>query len=133
MKPVLSLLTLAALTFSVRAEAPDFAKEIAPILEASCVKCHCEAKTKGKLRMDTKELAMKGGKNAKLIVPGKSAESAMIKALLLDPEDDDAMPPEGKAPRPDAAQIEILKKWIDGGAIWPDDLKLKVPEENKEA
>ena len=128
MKPILSLLTAAALTCSVRAEGPDFAKEIAPILEASCVKCHCEAKVKGKLRMDTKEMAMKGGKETKLIVAGKPDESAMIKVLLLDAAEDEAMPPEGKAPRPDAAQIELLKKWIAAGALWPDGTVLKAKE-----
>ena len=130
-KPTAVLFTLAALSCSVRAEGPDFVKEIAPILEASCVKCHCEAKVKGKLRMDTKEMAMKGGKNTKLIVAGKPDESALIKVLLLDPAEDEAMPPEGKAPRPDAAKIELLKKWVAAGAAWPDDVKLKSPEPTK--
>lgn len=105
--------------------APDFAKDVAPILEASCVKCHCEAKTKGKLRMDTKELALKGGKNAKLIVPGNPDESAMIKSLLLPEDHEDAMPPQDKAPRPTKAQIELLKQWITEGATWPDGVTLK--------
>ena len=112
---------------SVRAEDPDFVKDIAPILETSCVKCHMEGKAKGKLRMDTKEMAMKGGKEAKLIVPGKVDESAMIKVLLMDPKEDGAMPPEGKAPRPEAAKIELLKKWIAAGAVWPDGAVLKTP------
>ena len=128
MKPILSLLTLAAFTCSVRAEGPDFAKEIAPILEASCVKCHCEAKSKGKLRMDTKEMAMKGGKDTKLIIAGKPDESALIKVLLLPAADEVAMPPEGKAPRPDAAKIELLKKWVAAGAVWPDGVVLKAKE-----
>ena len=128
MKQIISLLSLAVLTGSLRAEGPDFAKEIAPILEASCVKCHCEAKVKGKLRMDTREMAMKGGKETKLIVAGKPDESAMIKVLLLDPAEDEAMPPEGKAPRPDAAQIDLLKKWVAAGAVWPDGLVLKAKE-----
>ncbi len=128
MKPIITLLSLAALTCSVRAEGPDFVKEIAPILEASCVKCHCEAKAKGKLRMDTKEMAMKGGKDTKLIIPGKPEDSALIKVLLLDPAEDEAMPPEGKAPRPEAAQIELLKKWIAAGAEWPEGVVLKASE-----
>ncbi len=41
------------------------------------------------------------------------------------------MPPEGKAPRPDAAKIELLKKWIEGGAVWPDGVTLKVPADTK--
>lgn len=129
-KLILSLASLSLLT-SARAEGPDFVKDIAPILETSCVKCHCEARSKGKLRMDTKEMALKGGKNAKLIVPGKPDESALIKVLTVEASSDDAMPPEGKAPRPDAAKVEILKKWIAAGAPWPDDAKLKVPEEKK--
>lgn len=128
-KPILTLLSLAILSTAVRAEGPDFAKEIAPILEASCVKCHTEAKAKGKLRMDTKEMALKGGKEAKLIVPGKPDESSLIKVLLLEPTADEAMPPEGKAPRPDAAKIELLKKWIAAGAVWPDGVTLKTPPE----
>lgn len=129
-KLIISLASICLVT-SVRAEDPDFVKDIAPILEASCVKCHNETKAKGKLRMDTKEMALKGGKDAKLIVPGKPDESALIKVLLVDAKDDDAMPPDGKAPRPDAAKIEILKKWIAAGAPWPADAKLKVPEEKK--
>ena len=110
MKAIAALLTLASLTCSARAEDPDFAKEIAPILEASCVKCHCEAKVKGKLRMDTKEMAMKGGKETKLIVAGKPDESALIKVLLLDPADDEAMPPDGKAPRPGRREDRAAEK-----------------------
>lgn len=124
-----SILTL-VLTLSAShlfAEAPDFAKDIAPILEASCVKCHCDAKAKGKLSMESKEAALKGGKEHKLIVPGKPDESFLLNALLLPADDEEAMPPKDKAPRPDAAAIETLKKWIEAGAVWPDGVKLKVP------
>ncbi len=131
MKLALSFLTIATLTCAARAQDPDFKKDIAPILEASCLKCHCEAKAKGKLRMDTRELAMKGGKDTKLIVAGKPDESALIKVLLLAPAEDEAMPPEGKAPRPDAAQIELLKKWVAAGAVWPDGMTLKSSEAPK--
>ena len=39
----------------------DFAKQIQPILRQNCVKCHGPEKQKGKLRLDSKEVAMKGG------------------------------------------------------------------------
>ncbi|RYD34613.1 MAG: hypothetical protein EOP86_10560 [Verrucomicrobiaceae bacterium] len=131
MKKLIISLTSIALFSSARAADPDFVKDIAPVLEASCVKCHHGEKAKGKLRIDTKEGAFKGGKNGKFIVAGKPDESALIKVLLLEPSDDDAMPPEGKAPRPDAEKIELLKKWVAAGATWPDDAKLKVPEPKK--
>jgi hypothetical protein len=113
----------------VLADGPDFAKDIAPILEESCVKCHNSTKAKGKLNLETKEGAMAGGKETKgkVIVAGKADESALIKSLLLPAEDENAMPPKDKAPRPDAAKIETLKKWIAAGAVWPDGAKLKAP------
>lgn len=128
-----SLPTLAlALAFSAGpalAADPDFAKDIAPILEASCVKCHNSTKSKGKLNMETKEAAMKGGKEQgdKFIIAGKPDDSVMIKSILLPEDDDEAMPPKDKAPRPDADKLALLKAWIAAGAVWPDGVKLKVP------
>jgi hypothetical protein len=75
--------------------------------------------------MTTKETFMKGGEEGKIIDTAKPDESKMIKVLLLPADDDDAMPPQDKAPRPSAAQIDSLKKWITAGAKWPDGLTLK--------
>jgi Planctomycete cytochrome C len=111
------------------AQAPDFKKDIVPLLESSCVKCHNPEKKKGKLDMTTKEAFVKGGSNGKVVEPGKPDDSAMIKALLLPADADEAMPPEGKAPRPTAAQIDTLKKWIAAGANWPDGVALTAKEE----
>jgi hypothetical protein len=126
------LLALAAFAAGrATAEEPDFKKDIAPILEASCVKCHNEKKAKGKLNMATKAGFEKGGEDGKIAEPGKPDDSSMIKALLLPADDDDAMPPQDKAPRPSAVQIDTLKQWITAGAKWPDGVTLKAKEEAK--
>lgn len=122
-----TILIALALAGPVAAEAPDFAKDIAPILEASCVKCHNSTKAKGKLNMQTKEGALKGSEDGKLFEAGKADDSALIKVLLLPEDDDDAMPPKDKAPRPTKEQVEKLKEWINAGANWPDGVELKVP------
>jgi mono/diheme cytochrome c family protein len=129
MKKISLILALTAVAAGrAAAQAPDFAKDIAPILEASCVKCHNDKKAKGKLNMATKAGFEKGGEDGKLVEPGKPDDSALIKVLLLPEDHDDAMPPKDKAPRPTAAQIDTLKKWIADGAKWPDGATLKVPE-----
>ncbi len=110
------------------ADEVDFKKDIAPVLETSCVKCHNPEKKKGKLDMSTKEAFMKGGGDGKIVEPGKADDSAMIKSILLPEDHDDAMPPQDKAPRPTAAQIEAFKKWINAGASWPDGVTLKAAE-----
>ncbi len=101
--------------------AVDFAKDIQPLLEARCLKCHGPEKQKGGYRVDKKEAAMKGGDDhAPNIVPGKSAESPLIHFVAaLDP--DMKMPAKGDPLT--AEQIGLLRAWIDQGAVWPEDPK----------
>src|SRR4051812_2626556 len=66
-----------------------FEEKIRPVLVESCYKCHSEkaTKIKGGLRLDSKELAFKGGDNGVAIVPGKPDESPLMKAIRrVDPE-----------------------------------------------
>ncbi|MGH7224134.1 MAG: DUF1549 domain-containing protein, partial [Gemmataceae bacterium] len=92
----------------------DFIKDVRPIFAASCYSCHGEKKHKGDLRLDRKASALGGG----AIVPGKSAYSPLIQRVAgLEP--DKKMPPKG--PGLSAAQVGILRAWIDRGAVWPDD------------
>jgi mono/diheme cytochrome c family protein len=96
----------------------DFVKDIQPILDAHCVKCHGPEKQKGGWRADVKEVALTGGDDhAPDIVPGKSGESPMIHFVAgLDP--DMKMPAKGDPLT--AEQIGLLRAWIDQGAIWPE-------------
>lgn len=96
----------------------DFAKEIKPILEQQCFKCHGAEKQKGKLRLDSREAALKGGKGGPALVPGDSAKSDLFHRVTLAKSEDDFMPAEGE-PLP-KAQLELIKKWINEGAVWPE-------------
>lgn len=88
---------------------------ILPILEAKCNKCHNEAKSKGDLRMDTYELAMKGGENGDNIVAGDPDKSLTVQRMVLPLDDDEHMPPEGKD-QPTKEEMELIKWWIKEGA-----------------
>jgi hypothetical protein len=69
-----------------------YAKDIKPLLEASCFRCHGERQHKGGLRLDSLEAALKGGEDGKVINPGDSKNSLIVLAVSqLDPEK--AMPP----------------------------------------
>src|SRR5437868_8070871 len=56
----------------------SYAKDIRPIFESSCFRCHGEERHKGGLRLDSLEAALKGGEDGKVVVPGKSKESPLI-------------------------------------------------------
>ncbi len=94
-----------------------FQHVILPIFEAKCNKCHNEDKSKGDLRLDNYEMAMKGGENSANtnLVAGKPDESVTIQRILLDESDDEHMPPEGK-PQLTAEELGILRWWISNGA-----------------
>jgi hypothetical protein len=98
--------------------APDFAREVRPILEKSCYSCHGADKQKAGLRLDIRASAARGGESGPAFVPGRSDQSLLIK--LARGDDPDRMMP-AKGDRLTAAQIATLAAWIDGGARWPDD------------
>ena len=95
----------------------DFVRDVQPLFRASCVKCHGPEKPKAQFRLDSRSFAMKGGVGGKAILPGKGADSLLIK-LLLATDPDERMP--RKAAPLSKAQIDLLRAWIDQGAPWPD-------------
>jgi hypothetical protein len=92
-----------------------YADIVAPILEQRCVQCHKEGKAKGKFRMDTYELLVKGGSEGPGLEPGNAAGSNIIVRIELPEDDEEHMPPEGKQDIKDP-EVAILKWWIDNGA-----------------
>jgi len=96
-----------------------FVRDVLPILNHSCVKCHGPEKQKGGLRLDQREAGLRGGNSGKAIVPGNSAASRLIQFLLV--EDRDERMPRNDEPLT-RERIEILRRWIDQGAVWPDEI-----------
>lgn len=92
-----------------------FDKDIKPIFEKSCVKCHGAEKQKGKLRLDTLEATLKGGENGELVIKGDSLKSPLtLSVSRLD--EDTAMPPDGKGEPLTPEQVGLVRAWIDQGA-----------------
>jgi len=121
MKTLIVIVTGMALAANLASAAEskvDFAKDIQPLLQQNCIKCHGPEKQKGKLRMDSREAALKGGADGPAFVAGDAAKSDMIRRVSLPKNDDDIMPPEGDPLS--KAQIDLLKEWINQGAVWPE-------------
>ncbi|HKB01792.1 MAG TPA: PSD1 and planctomycete cytochrome C domain-containing protein [Gemmataceae bacterium] len=94
----------------------EFERDVRPLLVKQCLACHGPDKQRGGLRLDRKADALKGGDDGPVLVPGKSADSPIIRLTAgLDP--DRVMPPKGE--RLTAEQVGILRAWIDQGAEWP--------------
>ncbi|QEL19519.1 DUF1553 domain-containing protein [Limnoglobus roseus] len=97
--------------------AVDFDAQIAPLFARHCSACHGATKQKGGLRLDRKADAIRGGDSGPAITPHKPAESLLLKkARNGDPAE--RMPPTGPALTDE--QIQLLTRWIEAGAPWPD-------------
>lgn len=113
-----ALCAVAALAPFASAAPVDFKQDIEPILVKRCSECHGPDLQKGKLRLDTREHALKGGSSGvPAVVPGKSGESELI-ARVTTTDPDEVMPAKGT--RLTEEQIGLLKRWVDEGAVWPD-------------
>lgn len=95
-------------------EALVFNDLIQPILKEKCWTCHNNVKQKGQLNMEDRAAFLKGGKNGVIVLAHQSANSELIKRVLLDINDEHHMAPKGK-PQPTEQEITLLKWWIDQG------------------
>src|SRR5262249_50931489 len=115
-RSVLFLFLLARAAPAAAQPVPDFEREVWPVLRSSCLACHSAAAPHAELRLDSRAGLLKGGVSGPAAVPGKSAESLLVKRLRG--EGAPLRMPPGQ-PLPDAT-IGVLASWIDAGAPWPE-------------
>lgn len=125
-----AIVTLLAATVQVRSQSQavpalpppaahqvDFASEVAPLFARSCARCHARGQSKGKFSLETRDRLLTGGGDGPAIVVGNSADSLLVHLVGgLDP--DRPMPEKGT--KLSAAEIGLVRAWIDQGAPWDD-------------
>ncbi len=96
-----------------------YAKDIKPILDKSCTRCHGAERPKAGLQLDGLETTLKGAKDGKVIQSGKSADSRMVHAVAHVGDKDHWMPPPGNRAGIEPLtkeQVGLIRAWIDQGA-----------------
>jgi mono/diheme cytochrome c family protein len=111
------------------AEQVDFQRDIRPILADNCFKCHGldAAARKGKLRLDAREYALKGGRSEQpAIVPGKLDAGELIRRIESTVETD-VMPPPKSGKKLTPQQVDLLRRWVASGANYQQHWSLVPP------
>ncbi len=91
-----------------------FEKDVRPILQQHCLKCHGgEKKVRGNLRLTAREHVLKGGDLGPAFSPERPDDSTLLKAINW--RDGLEMPPKGKLP---AKDIDTLTRWVKMGLPW---------------
>lgn len=100
-------------------EAPDFSRQILPILSDNCFQCHGPDANhrEAELRLDVEENAKAPRDSYAIIDPGNSAGSELVYHITTDDELD-RMPPVDSRKSLNDAERELLIQWIDSGAEW---------------
>lgn len=102
--------------FTVAAD-PTYWQDVRPVLRKYCTVCHNtknlkEPEVSGGLSLGNYEAIRKGGKTP-VVIAGKSADSELVKLLLL--TDEKKRMPLNASPLPEE-HIALLRRWIDTGA-----------------
>jgi mono/diheme cytochrome c family protein len=95
------------------AAAPDFERDVQPILKQHCVMCHQGAKPAANLKLDSMENLLKGSSNGAVVVAGSSGKSSLVQRLSADRAT--RMPPTGESLP--AEKIRVLADWVDSLAV----------------
>ncbi len=88
----------------------SYSKDVQPILEIRCGKCHMGDYPSEGLDMGIYETLMAGSQNGPVIVPGDANDSLLIEKVV-----EGEMPKRG--PKLTSAQIQTLIDWINAGAL----------------
>ena len=110
--------------------AVDYEREIRPLFEERCYRCHGAEKQRGGLRLDHKGAAFLGGDSGEAAIQSGDASGSRLVQLISSPDPDDRMPP-ANAPETalSLAEVELVRRWIIEGASWPGgEAKASVPE-----
>jgi mono/diheme cytochrome c family protein len=102
----------------------DFARDVQPIFRQYCIGCHGAALHQAGLRLDRRSDAMRGGTTSPGVIHPGDGRSSFLYIKISSSQFGPQMPPTGPL-RPE--QIEIIRRWIDDGAEWPDALAGDAP------
>ena len=133
MKITAPLLCVLAATRLFAADAPDFSRDVRPILSQHCFKCHGpDDKTrKGGLRLDLRDSATKEAKSgAVALVPGQPDKSELV-ARIFSTDEDELMPPPSVKRTLTPEQKDTLRRWVAAGAEYQQHWAFVKPKQAK--
>lgn len=114
--PILVGAVLCALSSPAGADetAIDFGRDVVPILQQHCVRCHHSENRKGEISLSTVSDLRDNGH----VVAGKPDASDLLTLVTSQGGKPPKMPKEGAPLTP--RQVAILRQWISSGAAWPE-------------
>ena len=116
----LAMLSLFFISGCASQQVVSFQNDIDPILSDKCLQCHEPPNGVGYVRtgldMESYDTLMKGTIFGTVVIPGDSKRS-VINKLTEGRAGESMRMPHGDAKKLTAAEVELLKIWVDQGAL----------------
>ena len=100
----------------------SFRKDIFPLLERRCFKCHQGRNSSAGYRLDLLDEILGETNGEPLALPGKAAGSRIVMAVSASVDSDRRMPPKGKGDPLSEKEVDLIRTWVNEGLAWDDDL-----------
>ncbi len=97
-----------------------FLTKVWPIINASCISCHGPDKQKGKLRLDSRDAWLAGGRDGKVVTAGAPERSLLVDCIKYKAKKEDQDMPPKRKDQLSAEQVSVISDWIAAGLLWPD-------------
>ncbi|PAW63016.1 MAG: hypothetical protein B9S36_05590 [Verrucomicrobiia bacterium Tous-C2TDCM] len=106
----------------LHAQEVDFQREIRPLLSDRCFKCHGfdEETQEADVGLHTFAAATRDLGGYQAVKPGDHAASELISRLISEDPKEVMPPPKSNKPRFSAAEVALMKRWIDQGAKYEE-------------
>src|SRR5262249_47297481 len=103
----------------------EFARQIKPLLERSCVACHGAEKPRSTFRVDSRDALLKGGNSGSAaVVPEKVALSPLLEYVdgRVEGMEMPPLPKRGRFAAFTKDDVQLVRAWIEQGAVWPNNV-----------
>lgn len=97
----------------------DFVRDVKPIFQQRCVRCHSSGISKGEFSIETSAEVDESG----FVAAGDVEGSYLFEQIISVDGQPPAMPHEGE-PLSDE-EVATVRQWIESGAVWPDGVKVE--------
>ena len=114
------LMSVEAIPVDATKASVQYGRDIRPILSDRCFHCHGpdDEARQASLRLDSFESATKSQARRQAIVPGDAENSLLWQRIASTNPDLRMPPPDSGKHRLDEHEIELIRQWIDSGAIY---------------
>ena len=105
------------------ANKPEFyTQKVQPIFAAHCVRCHGDSNHRGGLSLGSQQNMLLDRRNKPVVIPGDAANSLLVHLIRHEGPPNDPMPMPSKRERLSDADIAVVERWVQTGAIVPSHL-----------